>query len=247
MDRKSESEALKCQHCSKSSEVQKLLKCSRCKAARYCNKECQRLDWKVHRHQCSTFKTGRRFVKGRRLKTHSITAALTVGLVPNLHRPTRYFDWIAGNNLTILGSSDIPEIPLVPTEARPCVLNIMPWGLDHGMDLGLFVQIYSLPAGPGSDIQTISYNVIRNIKQGLCRAPGTIQFYGAVMYNGMPRVLAKLEEAKIIQQPVPNVTTRVLYDSIRTGEKYFELPLYEVNPVFCLTGDESLTRAFGTR
>ena len=59
---------------------------------------------------------------------------------------------------------------------------INPWGLEQGMELGLFVQIYSLPAGPDSEIQNISYNVIRNIQQGLCGPPGHTQLRRSQAY-----------------------------------------------------------------
>jgi len=58
-DSKVRSESLKmCRHCNKSdisAEFQmSLMTCSRCKQAFYCSRECQIMDWKIHKSQCAT-------------------------------------------------------------------------------------------------------------------------------------------------------------------------------------------------
>lgn len=44
----------KCLFCeSKPDEGEKLLRCSSCKAVRYCNRDCQSKDWKFHKKGCA--------------------------------------------------------------------------------------------------------------------------------------------------------------------------------------------------
>lgn len=43
----------KCERCSMNAERAKLLKCSRCKAAYYCDKVCQKADWERHERICT--------------------------------------------------------------------------------------------------------------------------------------------------------------------------------------------------
>lgn len=45
----------KCAHCSKIS-TKALSKCSACKAAGYCNRDCQRANWKTHKQICDSLK-----------------------------------------------------------------------------------------------------------------------------------------------------------------------------------------------
>jgi AMMECR1 domain-containing protein len=40
----------KCGHCTKAKE--ELNTCARCKKAKYCNKACQKKDWKFHKLSC---------------------------------------------------------------------------------------------------------------------------------------------------------------------------------------------------
>ena len=39
-----------CNHCNTRKES--MLRCSRCKSVHYCNTECQKSDWKAHKHAC---------------------------------------------------------------------------------------------------------------------------------------------------------------------------------------------------
>ncbi|KAH7929998.1 hypothetical protein BV22DRAFT_1079996 [Leucogyrophana mollusca] len=43
----------KCNHCYRRGTEVKLSACSRCKAAKYCSKECQKADWASHKEQCN--------------------------------------------------------------------------------------------------------------------------------------------------------------------------------------------------
>ena len=49
-----EKQSPRCGTCSKTEEElgAALLKCAKCHSVRYCNKECQRKDWKTHKHCC---------------------------------------------------------------------------------------------------------------------------------------------------------------------------------------------------
>ena len=40
------------------SDAKKLLRCSKCKVARYCGSQCQRSDWPAHKHECATLAVG---------------------------------------------------------------------------------------------------------------------------------------------------------------------------------------------
>lgn len=49
---------LSCDHCgepeSKDPEAKKLLRCGKCKTEKYCDKQCQKNDWKIHKKHCFT-------------------------------------------------------------------------------------------------------------------------------------------------------------------------------------------------
>ena len=50
-------QAFLCDHCFKTSTGEKgLLKCGKCKVARYCNRECQKADWSTHKPRCANAK-----------------------------------------------------------------------------------------------------------------------------------------------------------------------------------------------
>ena len=53
------------------------LRCSQCKQANYCSKECQRADWKKHKKQCRTLNGDGR--DGKRSEQHEHTVAVAGG------------------------------------------------------------------------------------------------------------------------------------------------------------------------
>ncbi len=80
---------------------------------------------------------------------------------------------------------------------------------------------------------------IRPPKDGLL--PSALEFYGGVMYGeDTVSVLKFLESIGAIELLSKAPCARVHYDSMRTGEQIFELPLYRVIPAFCFTDDSNL-------
>ncbi len=48
--------SLKCNACEEEMPLEKLQRCSRCMKVYYCNKECQRNDWLIHKEKCIAIK-----------------------------------------------------------------------------------------------------------------------------------------------------------------------------------------------
>ncbi|KAK7689834.1 hypothetical protein QCA50_006473 [Cerrena zonata] len=46
-------EMSKCYNCGVKGSVKTLQKCSKCKAAKYCSRECQKADWATHKPSCN--------------------------------------------------------------------------------------------------------------------------------------------------------------------------------------------------
>ncbi len=51
MESNTETQQIRCRHCS--SESEKLKKCSQCKLVSYCNNDCQKKDWVRHKVICN--------------------------------------------------------------------------------------------------------------------------------------------------------------------------------------------------
>ena len=69
-----------CEQCGARSETQRLLRCSRCKIATYCDAACQRASWPAHKRDCARVAAGRLSRDALLVHRPALTAAGLVGL-----------------------------------------------------------------------------------------------------------------------------------------------------------------------
>ncbi|KAL6301522.1 hypothetical protein BKA93DRAFT_919748 [Sparassis latifolia] len=100
------SQMSKCSTCYISATEKPLQKCARCKAAKYCSKECQKADWKNHKVNCMNNAT-----LAEALKEHDSTP---LGQLARLSIPDnismyeldqRLEGWVKFHNPTLMGSA----------------------------------------------------------------------------------------------------------------------------------------------
>ena len=58
----------RCAKCHKRAPRKEFLRCSRCQLAMYCDKTCQKGDWKDHKRMCNLMSVGREEMMGKREK-----------------------------------------------------------------------------------------------------------------------------------------------------------------------------------
>ncbi|KZT10112.1 uncharacterized protein LAESUDRAFT_810389 [Laetiporus sulphureus 93-53] len=184
-----------CSHCFKPrSEVEKLMKCSRCKVDTYCSKQCQRADWSLHKEKCDRIAnmdeaTAKRqhllqLYKDRHLRTVSMTGPSAMELYdyPNLanrlimvvrldwHRKKRREAAFSVTQIHWIDPVDIGGLVVTPSEAR-----ILPVLLAHEREhaqasgkAGVFIAMFWCPELGMTETELIAYDHIE---------PAVMSFY----------------------------------------------------------------------